>query len=54
MPEPIFLKFCDIIHECECQLFMGSVNFSGAEKRIKSSSEDGGNFVNKNWYVQKR
>ncbi len=52
-PEPIFLKFCDIVYECKCQLYMWSVNFSRAEKTIKSSIENGGNFINKNWCVQK-
>ncbi len=52
-PEPIFLKFCNTVHECKCQLFIWSVNFSYAKMSIKSSSEDGGNFVNKNWCVQK-
>ncbi len=52
-PEPNFLKFCDIVRECKCQLFMRSVNFSCAKKSIKSSSEDGGNFINKNRCVQK-
>ncbi len=51
-PEPIFLKFCDIVHECNCQLFMWSANFSCAEKTIKSCSENGGNFINKNWYLR--
>ncbi len=45
-PEPIFLKLCNIVCECKCQFFMRSVYFSCAEKTIKSSSEDGGNFVN--------
>ncbi len=53
LPEPNFLKFCDTVHECKCQLFMWSVNFSCVKKSIKSSSEDGGNFINKNWCVQK-
>ncbi len=52
-PEHIFLKFCGIVLEYKCQLFMWSVNFSAAKKSIKSSNEDGGNFVNKNWCVQK-
>ncbi len=33
-PEPNFLKFCDIVCECKCQLFMWSVNFSCAKKSI--------------------
>ncbi len=52
-PELNFLKFYDIVRECKCQLFMWSVNFSCAKKSIKSSSENGGNFINKNWCVQK-
>ncbi len=32
---------------------MWSVNFSYTEMTIKSSSEDDGNFINKNWIVQK-
>ncbi len=51
--EPIFLKFCNIVHECKCQLLMWSINFSCAKKTIKSPSESGGNFINKNCYVQK-
>ncbi len=47
-PEPIFLKFCGTVRERKSQLFMWSVNFPCAEKTIKSSSEDGGNFLNKN------
>ncbi len=38
----------DIIPEWKCQLFMWSVNFLCMERRIKLSSEDGGNFINKN------
>ncbi len=53
IPKPIFLKFRDIVHKCKCQLFMWSVNFSHAKKTIKSSSENGGNFINQNWFVQK-
>ncbi len=45
--EPNFLKFCDIVRECKCQIFMWSVNSSCAKKSIKSPSEEGGNFVNK-------
>ncbi len=52
-PETILLKFCDIVHECKCQLFMWSVHFSFTEKIIKSSNENGGNFINKNWCGQK-
>ncbi len=51
--EPIFLKFCGIICECKYQLYMWPVNFSRAKKTIKLSREDGGNFINKNWCVQK-
>ncbi len=52
-PEQIFLKFCDIVHECKCQLLMWSVDFSYAENTIKSSCENDGNFLNKNWYSRK-
>ncbi len=45
LPELHFLKFCDIVRECKCQLFLWSVNFLCAKKSIKSSSEDRGNFI---------
>ncbi len=48
LPKMIFLKFCDIVREHKCQIFMWSVNFSCARKSIKSFSEDGGNIINKN------
>ncbi len=53
LPALIFLKFRNFVRECKCQLFMWSINFSCAEKIIKLSSEDGENFINKNWCVQK-
>ncbi len=51
-PELVFLKFCGI-DECKCLLCMWLVNFLCPQKTIKSSNEDSGNFINKNWCVQK-
>ncbi len=48
-----YWNFLIIVHECKCQLFIWSVYFSCAEKTNKSSSENGGNFINKNWLSRK-